>query len=233
LSSLEIDEDFSKKHPDVKPGPYINLNVCDTGHGMTPEILNRIFDPFFTTETRGDGTGMGLAVVHGIVKSCNGAIYVYTEPGRGTSFRVFLPAIDRRSTTDKRARRHIPKGTERILFVDDEPMLANMGKRLLESLGYDVIARTSSLEALELFREQPGRFDLVVTDMTMPKMTGEKLAGNIIDIRPDIPIILSTGFSQTIIKQKNLSAGIKAIISKPVLKHEIADTIRKVLDGRQ
>jgi PAS domain S-box-containing protein len=233
LSSLEIDEDFSKKHPDVKPGPYINLNVCDTGHGMTPEILNRIFDPFFTTETRGDGTGMGLAVVHGIVKSCNGAIYVYTEPGRGTSFRVFLPAIDRRSTTDKRARRHIPKGTERILFVDDEPMLANMGKRLLESLGYDVIARTGSLEALELFREQPGRFDLVVTDMTMPKMTGEKVAGIIIDIRPDIPIILSTGFSQTIIKQKNLSAGIKAIISKPVLKHEIADTIRKVLDGRQ
>jgi PAS domain S-box-containing protein len=233
LLSLEIDEDFSEKHPDLKPGPYISLNVCDTGHGIAPEVLNRIFDPFFTTKTRGDGTGLGLSVVHGIVKSCNGAIYVYTEPGHGTIFKVFIPAVDRRSNTDMRVERHIPVGTERILFVDDEPMLATMGKRLLESLGYKVVARTSSLDALALFREQPDRFDLVVTDMTMPDLTGEKLAESIITVRPDIPIILSTGFSQTISEKRGSNVGIKAFISKPVLKYEIADTIRKVLDGRQ
>ena len=233
LFSLEIDEDFSEKHPDLKPGPYISLNVCDTGHGIAPEILNRIFDPFFTTRTRGDGTGLGLSVVHGIVKSCNGAIYVYTEPGQGTTFKVFIPAVDRRVDADMRVKRHIPAGTERILFVDDEPMLATMGKRLLESLGYKVVARTSSLDALALFREQPDRFDLVVTDMTMPDLTGEKLAESIINIRPDIPIILSTGFSQTISRKRGSNVGIKAFISKPVLKYEIADTIRRVLDGRQ
>ena len=231
LLSLEIDKSFSEKHPDVKPGPYVNLNVSDTGHGMAPEVLNRIFDPFFTTKTRGEGTGLGLAVVHGIVKSCGGAIYAYTEPGHGTTFKVFMPAVDGRLNADIKVKRHTPVGTERILFIDDEPMLADMGKRLLESLGYNVVARTSSLDALELFRQQPERFDLVVTDMTMPNMTGEKLAEHIIDIRPDIPIILSTGFSQTISRKRGASAGIKAFISKPVLKQEIADTIRKVLDG--
>ena len=233
LLSLEIDKDFSERHPDLEPGPYISLIVCDTGNGIPPEVLSRIFDPFFTTKTRGEGTGLGLSVVHGIVKSCNGAIYVYTEPGHGTTFKVFIPAVDRRINADKRTKRSIPMGTERILFVDDEPMLANMGKRLLESLGYSVVARTSSLDALALFREQPDRFDLVVTDMTMPNLTGEKLAENITNIRPDIPIILSTGFSQKISKKKGAGIGIKAFISKPVLKQEIADTIRKVLDGRR
>ena len=233
LTSTEIETDLTGKYPDLKPGPYINLNVSDTGHGMTPEILNCIFDPFFTTKTRGESTGLGLSVVHGIVKNCGGAIYTYSIPGKGSIFKVFIPAIERRIYPEEREKKSLPKGTERILFVDDEPVLGKMGKQLLESLGYKVEIRTNSIEALELFRKQPDRFDLVVTDMTMPDITGENLAVELMNIRPDIPVILCTGFSKNIDEKKAMALGIRAFISKPVLKHEIAETIRSVLNSKQ
>jgi PAS domain S-box-containing protein len=233
LESVEIDTDLSGKYPDLKPGPYINMSVCDTGHGIAPQMLNRIFDPFFTTKTREHGTGLGLSVIHGIVKSFGGAIHAFSELGKGSIFKVFIPAIERRISPEQRTKKPVPKGTEHILFIDDEPALANMGKQLLESLGYQVEMITKSSDALELFRKKPDRFDLVITDMTMPDITGEKLAIELMNIRPDIPVILSSGFNYNIDEKKAMALGIRAFISKPVLKQELAETIRNVLDGKR
>ena len=233
LLDVEPDSDFISRHPDLKPGPYITLTVTDTGHGISSDVMEKIFDPFFTTKEKGKGTGLGLSVVHGIVRSHGGAIYVYSEPGKGSTFEVCLPVIENRFKPKERAERPIPTGTERILFIDDEPVIANLGKQTLESLGYDVVARNSSIEALELFKEKKDHFDLVITDMTMPHMTGEKLAEQLMQLRPDIPVILCTGFSFMIDEQKALNMGIRAFISKPMLKQEIAETIRQVLDENQ
>jgi PAS domain S-box-containing protein len=233
LESVEIDTDLSGKYPDLKAGPYINMSVCDTGHGIGYQILNRIFDPFFTTKTREHGTGLGLSVIHGIVKNFGGAIHAFSEPGKGSIFKVFIPAIERRISPEQRTKKPVPKGTEHILFIDDEPALANMGKQLLESLGYQVEMITQSSDALELFRKKPDRFDLVITDMTMPNITGEKLAIELMNIRPDIPVILSSGFNYNVDEKKAMALGIRAFISKPVLKQELAETIRNVLDGKQ
>ena len=233
LESVEIDTDLSGKYPDLKPGPYINMSVCDTGHGIAPQMLNRIFDPFFTTKTREHGTGLGLSVIHGIVKNFGGAIHAFSEPDKGSIFKVFIPAIERRISPEQRTKKPVPKGTEHILFVDDEPMLAKMGKQLLESLGYQVEMITKSSDALELFRKKPDRFDLVITDMTMPNITGEKLAIELMNIRPDIPVILSSGFNYNIDEKKAMALGIRAFISKPILKQELAETIRNVLNGKQ
>jgi PAS domain S-box-containing protein len=233
LESVEIDTDSSGKYPDLKAGPYINMSVRDTGHGISPEMLNRIFDPFFTTKTREHGTGLGLSVIHGIVKNFGGAVYAFSELGKGSIFKVFIPAIERRINPEQRTKTPIPKGTEHVLFIDDEPALAKMGKQLLESLGYQVEMITKSSDALELFRKKPDRFDLVITDMTMPNITGEKLAIELMNIRPDIPVILSSGFNYNIDEKKAMALGIRAFISKPVLKQEIAETIRNVLNGKQ
>ena len=231
LADVELDSEFILDHTDLKPGPYINLTVTDTGQGMAPDVLDKIFDPFFSTKEKGQGTGMGLSVVHGIVHSHGGTIYTYSEPGKGSTFKVFLPAIERRLKPEDKIERPVPTGTERILLIDDEPAILNMGKQTLESLGYDVVTRTASIEALEYFKAQPDKVDLVITDMTMPKMTGEVLAQELIKVRPDIPIILCTGFSAMIDEQKAMAMGIRAFVSKPVLKREIAETIRSVLDG--
>ena len=231
LSDVDLDSDFIFNHPDLKPGAYINLTVADTGDGIPPTVLKKIFDPFFTTKEIGKGTGMGLSVVHGIVHSHGGTVYVYSEPGKGSTFKVFLPAIDQRLEPEDIIEEPIPSGTERILFIDDEPAIVNMGKQILSSLGYDVVTRTSSIEALELFKAQKGRFDLVITDMTMPHMTGEKLVKELRQIRLDIPVILCTGFSSKIDEKKAMAMGIRAFISKPILKREIAEKIRTVLDG--
>ena len=231
LVDIKLDSEFISGYPDLKPGSYINLTVTDTGHGMVPDVLDKIFDPFFTTKEKGEGTGMGLSVVHGIVHSHGGSIYAYSEPGEGSTFRMFLPVFKRRLESEERIERPIPTGTERLLFIDDEPTIVNMGKQILESLGYDVIARTSSIEALEYFKAQPDKVDLVITDLTMPKMTGEVLANELIRVRPDIPVILCTGFSARVDEKKAMDMGIRALISKPILKREIAETIRVVLDG--
>ncbi len=230
LEPVELDPEFTAGHPNLKSGPYLKLTVSDTGPGIAESELDRIFEPFFTTKEKGEGTGMGLAVVHGIVTSHGGDIFVRSEPGQGTTFTVLFPAVERRIEPDTRLEIPPPSGTESILFVDDELALANAGKHMLESLGYDVITRTNSLEALELFEYQPDRFDLVITDMTMPGLTGDQLAQKLMEIRSDLPVILCTGFSARINEEKALALGIRAFVSKPVLKRQIAETIRMVLD---
>jgi PAS domain S-box-containing protein len=232
LADVEPDADFMADHPEIKPGAYLELTVDDRGHVIPKYIMDRIFDPFFTTKEKGDGTGMGLAVVHGIVGSCGGTITASSEPGRGSSFKVYLPAVKRQTEPHTYAEEPIAGGTERILFVDDEPALVNIGKQLLESLGYKVSTRTSSLEALELFKAGADRFDLVITDMTMPKLAGDDLAKELMRISPETPVILCTGYSSRISLQQALAIGIRAFVSKPVLKKEIAETIRKVLDEK-
>lgn len=217
--------------PAMIPGKYVCLTVSDTGPGMEQSITDRIFDPYFTTKEEGKGTGMGLAVVHGVVKSHGGNISVYSEPGKGTEFKVHLPVIKKQEETAKlKTDLPIQKGDERILLVDDEDIIAQMGKQMLERLGYHVTARTGSTDALEAFRENPDKFDLVISDMTMPIMTGEQLAAEIMKIRSDIPIILCTGFSEMMSEEKAKSLGIKGFLMKPVVMKDFSNMIRKVLD---
>jgi PAS domain S-box-containing protein len=233
LSEVELDSSFIVKHFDIKSGSYLKLSISDTGHGMSASLMERIFDPFFTTKEKGKGTGMGLSMVHGIVKSHNGTIHVYSEPGEGSTFNVYLPIIEKQLEQKIIAEKPIPTGTEHILFVDDEESLINMGKQLLVSLGYDVTTRISSIEALELFKTRPDAFDLVITDLTMPNMTGDELAKKLMAIRPDIPVILCTGFSTRITEENAKNMGIRAFIMKPLIRKDIAETIRKVLDHEQ
>jgi PAS domain S-box-containing protein len=229
LSDVDLDADFAKQHPDVKPGKFIRLIVSDTGYGMSPEVSERIFDPFFTTKKMGQGTGMGLSVVHGIVKSHGGTIIVESSPGKGSAFSVFLPAIESEVTDQADQAQLVITGNERILFVDDEDFQADIGKRMLERLGYRVTAKTNSVEALDLFRQTPDEFDLVITDMTMPNMTGDVLARRLISIRPDIPIIVCTGYSARINPDIIKEIGIKEMAMKPVVMKDIAQMIHRVL----
>ena len=209
---------------------FVRLTVADNGPGIAPEILDSIFNPYFTTKRQGEGTGMGLAVVHGIVEGYGGEISVASRPGHGTAFTVVLPATGRRPPRKIHALKSLPHGTEKILFVDDEAAIVKMGQRILEGLGYSVTTRTSSVEALELFRSKPGFFDLVITDMTMPNMTGDALAAKMIDIRPDIPMVLCTGYSKKISQAIARERGFKAFAYKPIVRSELATTVRKVLD---
>ena len=230
LTDEEVDLASVSGNPDLNPGHYLQLTVSDTGHGMRPEVMEQIFDPFFTTKGPGEGTGLGLSVVHGIVKSHGGDIHAYSEPGNGTTFKIFFPAIKGRAEVLTQLEKPVLTGTEHILFIDDELALVKLGHQILESLGYKVTTRTSSIEALELFKAQPGRFDLVITDMTMPLMTGKELSAKLIKIRPDIPIILCTGFSSRINEEKGSAIGIQAFVMKPILRRTMAETIRRVLD---
>ena len=230
LMQDEIGSDDSGVSPDLKPGAYLKLTVEDTGHGIDRDVMGKIFDPYFTTKAVGKGTGMGLSVVYGIVKEHGGDIRVYSEPGQGTAFHVYLPVIE----TDAAEPNAIfvepaPTGTERILFVDDEEALVDLARRMLETLGYHVTTHTGSVAALEAFRGHPDEFDLVITDMTMPKMTGAELAPRLLEIRPDIPIILCTGFSDLIDEGRAGTIGIRAYLAKPILKNEMAKVIRKML----
>jgi CheY-like chemotaxis protein len=233
LTEVELNGDFIAGHPGMHPGRHVLLSVSDTGHGMTPLVMERIFDPFFTTKERGEGTGMGLSVVHGIVKALGGTITVYSEVAKGATFNIYLPVIEGREKEETETEAPAEGGHERILFVDDEPSLAKMGRRMLERLGYEVVTSTSSLEALECFRAQADRFDLVITDMTMPKMDGEALAAEMMRIRRDLPVILCTGFSTTEIEERVKDNGIRAVIMKPILQRQIAGTVREVLEGRR
>lgn len=230
LEDVWLDEDFKKKHPNIHPGQHIKLSVKDTGHGIEKSIIKQIFDPFFTTKELGKGTGLGLSVAHGIVKNHGGAISLHSEPNKGTTFFVFLP-IDKSPVSEKEhVSAPIPSGQERILLVDDEPQVVNLEKQILERLGYTVETRENPLEALKDFRAQPESYDLVVTDMTMPIMTGGELAQQLLQIKPDIPIILCTGYSETMSEEKAKSLGIKEFIMKPIEKKNLADSVRKVLD---
>ena len=231
LANVELDDLSAGKHLDLAAGSYLRLTVSDTGHGMTSEIRERIFDPYFTTKDTGEGTGLGLSVAHGIVKTYGGTITVYSEPGEGTTFHVYLPIILELEREEKESEEPHPTGSECILFIDDEEVLVEIGGQILEQLGYKVVTETSSVQALELFRAEPNRFDLVITDMTMPHMTGDKLARELMTIRPKIPIILCTGHSGLVSEAKAEEIGIKAFVMKPLVMRNLAETVRKVLDA--
>ncbi|MBN1904268.1 MAG: response regulator [Deltaproteobacteria bacterium] len=231
LYDIIFDENLTVSHPEMVPGKYTVLSVSDTGQGMTPNIIERIFEPYFTTKEKGVGTGMGLAVVHGIVKSYGGAINVQSVPGSGTTFRIYFPVVKREPVSDLLAREQdIPCGTEKILFVDDEAALTRLWKNILENLGYSVSMMTDSRDAFRLFYSDPDYFDLVISDMTMPGITGAKLVKSIRNIRHDIPVIICTGYSESINEEKAANMGVNAFILKPLVTQEIACKIRMVLD---
>lgn len=234
LREVNLDSWVTGFRMNVNPGRYLRLTVSDTGHGMERHILEKIFDPYFTTKAPGEGTGMGLAVVHGIVRSYGGDVTVYSEPGEGTSLHVYFPRIQSRPYAPK-PMTHEPaeEGREHILLVDDEEQIVRMVRQMLERLGYRVTARTSSVEALEAFRVQPEKFDLVITDQSMPNMTGGELAREMLAIRHDIGIILCTGFSEVMTEDKAKAIGIREYVMKPVVKSEISRAIRKVLGQRE
>ena len=219
---------------DMKSGDYICLTVADTGVGMDKVLIDKIFDPFFTTKKKDKGTGMGLSVVHGIVKNMNGVIKVYSEPGQGTEFHVYLPM--EKSSSEKQVtnlKMEIQGGTEHILLTDDEESILIMIKKMLERLGYKVTSYTNSIEALDSFRVAPEKFDMVITDMQMPNMTGDKFAAELIKIRPDIPILLCTGFSETMSEEKAISLGINGFLLKPMIMKDLSQKIREVLDKKK
>jgi PAS domain S-box-containing protein len=229
LSNIDWDQNAAARPAELKPGPYLKLSVRDTGDGINPDAQDQIFEPYFTTKEKGEGTGLGLAVVQGIIKSHNGAVTVESTVGQGSTFNVYLPIIQRNVATDEVVSAPLPMGQERILLVDDEQPLVEIGKQMLERLGYTVAARTSSVEALELFKAQPGRFDLVITDIVMPNMTGETLAEKLMDIRADIPVILCTGYSEKFTRQQASQMGVRSFLMKPLLMQDLANTVRQAL----
>ncbi len=218
------------QEPNVAAGTFIQLTMSDSGPGIPSDIIYKIFDPYFTTKEVGKGTGMGLAIVHGIVKNYGGFISLHSEPGEGTTFHVFVPVEKQEILPETEIVKQVPVGRERILFIDDEAILAQMGKSMLERLGYHVTVQTNSIEALETFKKQPDLYDLIITDQTMPGMTGADIARRMMQIRPDIPIILCTGYSSIITEEEAKSFGIKEFALKPFTKSDIAVLIRKVLD---
>jgi two-component system cell cycle sensor histidine kinase/response regulator CckA len=231
LEPIALDKDSAAKYDGLNPGDFVKLTVRDTGHGIDPEIIGRIFDPYFTTKSLAERTGMGLAIVYGIVKKHDGAIRVESEAGKGTVFEVLFPLHEGVVEQEVKEKPEVlPKGTERILFVDDEPSLVEMAERMLRRLGYDVETKTSSVEALDLFKEEPDRFDLVITDIGMPHMAGDMLAQKLIKIRPDVPVIICTGYSDRMDEDNAKERGIKAFVMKPLLMRDLAKTVREVLD---
>ena len=214
----------------VQPGEFVQLSVEDTGVGIAPGIMEKIFDPYFTTKEVGKGTGMGLAIIHGIVKSYGGFVTCRSTLGIGTVFQVYLPVVAQAVLSETETLDLIQPGTEHILFIDDEEILAEMGKAMLERLGYRVTMKMNSIEALTAFQDQPNAFDLVITDQTMPEMTGLDMARRLLQIRSDLPIILCTGYSSQVSEEKARAYGFKGFAQKPVTRKDIAILIRKVLN---
>ncbi|RPJ83035.1 MAG: PAS domain S-box protein [Deltaproteobacteria bacterium] len=228
LKKIQITETDKATFADLSPGPFVCLIVSDTGHGMDRDTIRKIFDPYFTTKNKGEGTGLGLSVVHGIVRNLGGEIKVYSELGKGTVFQVYLPQIEGGAQTVKPEKEVLPVGTETVLVIDDEEAIIEMISEMLTSLGYQVESRISSFEAFEAFRANPKRFDLIITDQTMPQLTGIALAAKVKSIRPEVPVILCTGFSAGLEDDGNRDPHVNAIIHKPILLRELAGTVRSV-----
>jgi PAS domain S-box-containing protein len=229
LKNVDIDSVAISEIADLAPGPYLRLSVADTGHGIDEEVRQRIFDPYFTTKGPSEGTGLGLALVYGIVTSLSGGIAVFSEPGQGTTFDVYFPRTKTLRTPTVEASEPLPTGKGLVLVVDDEQPIVDMLKEMLGGLGYDVAGRYSSDDALLAFKARPDSFDLVITDLTMPHMTGIDLAREILKIRPDAPIILCTGFSEAVDENRTKLLGIKGFLMKPIALRDLAETVKKVL----
>ncbi len=232
VAKVILDDNSVREYPDLKSGDHVKIMISDTGPGIDPEIIDQIFDPYFTTKEVGKGSGMGLAVVHGIVKSYSGTIGVDSSQGKGTKFIILFPLTTEKPMVETKIAKDIPGGNETILFVDDEISIAKMVKRMFERLGYKVETATEPQDALERFVLNPDHFDLVITDMTMPQMTGVSLSEKLMDIRPDIPIIICTGHSALVDEEKAKELGLAAYVMKPISIRETAQTIRKVLDRK-
>ena len=231
-----INEDLNLEkaalYPELNPGPYVKLSISDTGHGMDSATLDRIFDPYFTTKEQDKGTGMGLAVVHGIIKGHGGVIRVQSKPGKGTCFDILFPVMGRQMKSETEELKALPTGDECILFIDDEETLIDLGKSMLKKLGYRVKTTIRPDEALEAFRAAPGKFDLVISDMTMPGMTGDSLAGKLMKVRSDIPVIICTGYSEKMDEQRAKDLGIKGLMMKPFTIRSLSKIVRNALDGK-
>jgi PAS domain S-box-containing protein len=232
LCDARLDEAFTGRHPGVAPGEYVRMTVEDTGCGMAPEVMAHIFEPFFTTRVQGGGTGMGLAVVHGIVLAHGGAIDVASEPGRGSAFDIYLPVVPEPESERRPEESPPERGSESILFVDDEEAIRDLVCRRLDELGYRATGHVDSQAALAQFKASPGAFDLVISDVTMPGMTGDRLAQEILAIRPGIPIILCSGYTDRINEEEAIAMGIRAFIPKPVSFRTLVGTIRAALEHR-
>jgi PAS domain S-box-containing protein len=230
LEAVDVDAAFAPSR-ELKPGRHVRLTVSDSGYGMTPEVMERIFDPFFTTKPAGEGTGMGLAVIQGIVTNHGGAITVKSAPGRGATFEVYLPQVDMPVEEPSTPATAATGGARRILLVDDEVAVAQVGQEILRALGYAVRACTNPVEALEIFRAAPQHFDLVITDQTMPAMTGDKLVPELRRVRPDIPLILCTGYSHTLSEEQARAIGVDAYLLKPLLAADYDRAIRQALEA--
>jgi CheY-like chemotaxis protein len=231
LKNVDLDETAGYLESSLGPGAYLRLTVSDNGHGIDPETIEHIFDPYFTTKSAEEGTGLGLAVVRGIVKNCDGAITVQSEPGKGTRFDLFFPRVDDDGQPEKpqTPANELPRGTESILFVDDEKVIGIIARQMLKKLGYQVHVESDSQEALRWFRENPKQFDLVISDVTMPKMPGDDLAQKLLQIRPDIPIILCSGFTTRITENEAKSIGVREFLTKPIQLEDLAMTVRRAL----
>jgi CheY-like chemotaxis protein len=226
---LEVDVDFVKTHPDLHAGRYVQLSVSDTGGGMDRTVLEHIFEPFFTTKDVGEGTGLGLAVVHGIMRSHDGGISVYSEPGKGTVFHLYFPVFAAEAKVLEIEATPIPRGRgEHILFVDDEPPLATLGKRMLERLGYRVTMTTSALEAIAAVQAQSEPFNLVITDLTMPVMDGAKLGRELLQIQPHLPIIITTGYSGAMTTATARELGFRGVLTKPSTARILGEAVDRV-----
>jgi two-component system cell cycle sensor histidine kinase/response regulator CckA len=232
LKTIEVGTE-ALQDPALSPGTYLRLEVADTGHGIPPEIRDRIFDPYFTTKTEEKGTGLGLSIIHGIVNNHGGQIQVWSKPGSGATFAVDLPVVgDPKETRAAENADGIEGGTEHILVVDDQQDVIDILQRMLEALGYGVTACSSSLEALDAFRAAPQRFDLILSDMTMPNMTGDRLAREILTIRPGTPVLLCTGFSEQLSPEKAAHIGISHVLMKPVALGDLSSAIRQALERK-
>jgi signal transduction histidine kinase/ActR/RegA family two-component response regulator len=232
LTKIKMESGKGHYTTKLKPGPYVWLRVEDTGHGMSAETLERIFDPYYTTKEQGDGTGMGLSVVQGIVNGLKGVIYVDSAIGKGSRFNIYLPALDKVASDSHPDVQSIVGGREHILFVDDELPLTNLVSRMLSKIGYHVTTCNHPADALTLFRHHPEQFDLIISDVTMPEMGGHEMAREMLKIRPDLPVLLCTGHSESITEKIASNIGVRALMYKPLVQYELSSTIRNVLDDR-
>ncbi|MBD3240061.1 MAG: response regulator, partial [Chitinivibrionales bacterium] len=232
LEEVEIEDTSSVSPSGSPPGRYVRLQVADTGVGMPPEVVERVFEPFFTTKEPGEGTGMGLSVVHGIVEDHGGFIDIDSVPDTGTTMSIYLPVdTSAADDTEEPSVAEQRRGTERVLLVDDEQMLVDLGAEMLTGLGYAVAAFSDSELALREYQVDPSKFDVLVTDLTMPRLTGLQLAEECKNLRPEIPVVLCTGYTDAKLPKVGKGEAVQAVITKPLIRRVLGNAVREALDA--